>query len=256
MAEDKDAARDDGLKADETITHQSGSSANESDESAQQGERTDDLPSVNEQTSAEPASDPSVSADSTSTDSTSADSASAHSVAEQTSAEPASVESEPADTIDDVPELSELDEALLKVAQLEEQLARRNADLYNVQQEYNGYVKRSKAEAIVQFDLGKAKVLEGLIPVLDNAHLAREHGELDGPAGKVVDELEHILATNFSMERFGAVGDAFDPAIHEALMHSTSADVESEQVNVVMQPGYRTADKVLRPARVGVVSPQ
>ncbi|MCI6574541.1 MAG: nucleotide exchange factor GrpE [Arcanobacterium sp.] len=152
--------------------------------------------------------------------------------------------------------LSELDEALLKVAQLEEQLARRSADLYNVQQEYNGYVKRSKADALVQFELGKAKVLEGLIPVLDNAYLAREHGELEGPAGKIVAELEHTLATNFSMERFGSVGDAFDPAIHEALMHSTSADVEAEQVNVIMQPGYRAGEKVLRPARVGVVSPQ
>ncbi len=157
---------------------------------------------------------------------------------------------------EEAPELSELDQALLKVAQLQEQLARRNADVYNLQQEYNGYVKRAKADALNQYELGKAKVLESLIGVLDNAYLAREHGDLEGPAGKVLQELESTLSTNFSMERFGAVADAFDPAIHEALMHSTSADVEFEQVHMLMQPGYRIGDKVLRPARVSVVSPQ
>ncbi|MCI7552186.1 MAG: nucleotide exchange factor GrpE [Actinomycetaceae bacterium] len=153
-------------------------------------------------------------------------------------------------------ELSELDQALLKVAELEEQLARRNADMYNLQNEYNGYVKRSKAEALNQFALGSSKVIEALLGVLDNAHLAREHGELEGPAGKVVDELEQTLKVNFGLERYGAVGDPFDPTIHEALMHHTSADVENEQVAHLIQPGYKQGEKVLRPARVGVVSPE
>lgn len=153
-------------------------------------------------------------------------------------------------------DLSDLDQALLREADLKEQLARRTADLYNLQQEYSSYVKRSKAEAGNQFELGKAKVVETLIGVLDNAALAREHGELAGPAGKVVEELESTLATNFGVERYGAVGDAFDPEIHEALMHSTSAEVEFEQVQILMQPGYRMGKKVLRPARVGVVSPE
>lgn len=154
------------------------------------------------------------------------------------------------------PSLSDLDEALLKVADLEEQLARRNADIYNLQQEYSGYVRRSKAEALNQFELGKNKVLESLIPVLDNAALAREHEELHGPAGKVVEELENTLNTNFKLERFGTAGDPFDPEMHEALMHSTSADVQTEQVQMIMQPGYRVGDKIIRPARVGVVSPE
>ena len=157
---------------------------------------------------------------------------------------------------EEAPELSELDQALLKVAELQEQLARRNADIYNLQQEYNGYVKRSKVDALNQFELGKAKVLEALIGVLDNSYLAGEHGDLEGPAGKVLQELESTLSTNFGMERFGAVGDVFDPVIHEALMHSTSADVECEQIQMLMQPGYRMGEKVLRPARVGVVSPE
>ncbi|WP_124055418.1 nucleotide exchange factor GrpE [Arcanobacterium ihumii] len=153
-------------------------------------------------------------------------------------------------------ELSELDQALLKITELEDELARRKADLYNLQQEYNGYVKRAKADAVNQRALGVGKVLEALMGVLDNAELARQHGDLEGPAGVIVAELESTLERNFELKRFGEVGEDFDPEIHEALMHQTSADAESEHVAHLIQPGYRQGEKILRPARVGVVSPE
>ncbi|VEI13552.1 nucleotide exchange factor GrpE [Trueperella bialowiezensis] len=153
-------------------------------------------------------------------------------------------------------ELSELDQALLKVAELEENLARRNADLYNLQQEYNGYVKRSKADGLVQYENGVTKVLDTLLSVLDDAALARQHGDLDGPAGTIVDKLEQTLETNFQLVRYGAEGDEFDPELHDALMNQTSPDVQTQQIAQLIQPGYRQGDKVIRPARVGVVSPE
>lgn len=157
---------------------------------------------------------------------------------------------------DAAPQLTELDEALLKVAELEENLARRNADVYNLQQEYNGYVKRSKAEGRVQYENGITKVLDTLLSVLDDAALAREHGDLDGPAGTIVDKLEQTLETNFGLVRYGAEGDEFDPELHDALMNETSAEVETQQIAQLIQPGYRQGDKVIRPARVGVISPE
>lgn len=157
---------------------------------------------------------------------------------------------------DGAPELTELDQALLKVAELEEDLARRNADVYNLQQEYNGYVKRSKAEGRVQYDNGITKVLDTLLSVLDDAALARQHGDLDGPAGTIVDKLEQTLETNFQLVRYGEPGDEFDPELHDALMNQTSADVDSQQIAQLIQPGYRQGSKVIRPARVGVVSPE
>lgn len=153
-------------------------------------------------------------------------------------------------------DFSELDKALLRNAELEEQLARRNADVYNLQQEYNGFVKRSKAEGLAQRDLGIAKVLETLLSVLDDAYLARQHNDLSGAAGTIVEKLEQTLATNFKLERYGEEGEPFDPNIHEALMSQTSADVDSEQIAQLIQPGYRQGEKVLRPARVGVVTPE
>ncbi len=181
---------------------------------------------------------------------------SAQSADTPTRADDAAPESYEPTEADGPSDLSELDQALLKVAELEENLARRTADVYNLQQEYNGFVKRSKAEGRVQYDNGITKVLDTLLSVLDDAALAREHGDLDGPVGLIVDKLEQTLDTNFGLVRYGAEGDEFDPELHEALMHQTSPDVDTQQIAQLIQPGYRQGDKVIRPARVGVVSPE
>lgn len=149
-----------------------------------------------------------------------------------------------------------LAEAMASIAALEDELARARADFYNLTQEYNGYVKRSKAEGMARYEEGISKVANALLPVLDDVQLAREHGDLDGAPGQIVEKLEQTLSTNFKIERFGAVGETFDPMMHEALMHSTSPDVSEEQIGTLIQPGYRMGEKLLRPARVAVVSPE
>lgn len=149
-----------------------------------------------------------------------------------------------------------LTEAMNTIASLEEKLARANADYYNLSQEYNAYVRRSKQEGVARKQEGQAGVIDALLPVLDDIELARQHGDLQGPTGQIAEKLESTLATNFQVERFGAVGDEFDPQLHEALMHQTSAEASKEEVSALIQPGYRQGDKLLRPARVGVVSPE
>lgn len=156
----------------------------------------------------------------------------------------------------EVAEIDPLDAAQAKIVDLEDQLARARADVYNVSHEYNAYVRRSKSEAAAQKQAGIASVLETLLSVLDDIELARQHNDLEGPAGQIATKVENTLATNYQLVRFGAVGEPFDPEIHDALMNTPSEDVESEQIGTLIQPGYKMGDKVLRPARVGVVSPQ
>lgn len=136
-----------------------------------------------------------------------------------------------------------------------DQLQRAQADLYNLDQRYNAYVKRTRGELAAAADRGAAALAEALIPVLDDIELARKHGELVGPFQSVAERLEATLV-RFGVERYGAAGEEFDPAVHEALMHGHSAEVETTTVREVLQPGYRTADRVLRPARVAVVDPE
>ena len=133
------------------------------------------------------------------------------------------------------------------------------AHLQRLQAEYVNYRKRVARDRDVARDLAVARVLEALMPVLDDVQLARDHGDLDsGPFAAIADKLESTLA-RFGLERFGAVGEPFDPAVHEALMH-TQAELEEgvavTTVTQVMQPGYRAGDRLLRAARVSVADPQ
>jgi molecular chaperone GrpE len=50
------------------------------------------------------------------------------------------------------------------------------------------------------------------------------------------------------------LGEAFDPAFHEAIGHDESSDVPSGHVSTVLQKGYMYGDKVLRPALVRVAA--
>ena len=82
--------------------------------------------------------------------------------------------------------------------------AERLADLQRLQAEYVNYRKRVERDRDVARDQGVAQVLESLLPVLDDIHLAREHGDLDGgPFAAIADKLEAILG-RFGVERFGA----------------------------------------------------
>ncbi|MDK7198108.1 nucleotide exchange factor GrpE [Actinotignum sp. GS-2025f] len=149
-----------------------------------------------------------------------------------------------------------LSEAMSTISTLEDQLKRAQASLYNTETEYTNYVRRSKQEAGAHRDSGTLKVIEALLPVLDDVELARQHGDLEGPTGLIAEKVEQILFSTFKVARFGAVGDEFDPEYHEALMNRSSADATSQTIETLIQPGYTVADKVLRPARVGVVSPE
>ena len=152
---------------------------------------------------------------------------------------------------------SELTKAMGQIGQLGDDLAHAKADLYNLNQEYGNYVRRAKEAASGHREMGRQEVVESLIGVLDDIDAARTHGELEGgPFASIAQKLEDTLSTRFGLERFGAVGDAFDPALHEALMARTSAEVDHPVVAQVLQPGYRMGDRVLRPTKVLVENPE
>ena len=146
--------------------------------------------------------------------------------------------------------------ARAEAADLQDQLARAKADLYNLDQRFNTFVKRSRAEALAERGRGAEDVVEALVPVLDDIHHAREHDGLTGPLGAMAEKFEETLTSRFKVERYGAAGDEFDPNVHEALMHNESEDAVTETVSQVLQPGYRVGEKVVRPARVAVTGPQ
>ena len=151
-------------------------------------------------------------------------------------------------------ELSDaVDEALAEVEV--DEVAVLTSDLQRVQAEYANYRKRVDRDRITANEITTAIVLSELLPVLDDISRAEEHGELTGGFKAVADQLQAIT-TKLGLSQFADVDVAFDPNIHEALMHATSPNVSETLVTQVLQPGYKFKERVIRPARVAVTDPE
>jgi molecular chaperone GrpE len=129
------------------------------------------------------------------------------------------------------------------------------ADLQRLQAEYSNYRKRVERDRTVASEIAVAAVLSELLSTLDDIDRAAQHGELTGGFKSVADQLISTT-TKLGLEKYGTDGDEFDPQIHEALMHETSADVKVATASKILQPGYKFKERVLRPARVSVTDPE
>ena len=150
-------------------------------------------------------------------------------------------------------DLSEL-ETDSRVVELESQGRERTEDLQRLQAEYVNYKRRVDRDRDLSRQGGIETVMTDLLAVLDNLLAARAHEDLSGGFKAVAEEIEKVAAKH-GLVAYGAEGDAFDPQIHDALMHQPTpegAELDGPVVAAVLQPGYRIGDRILRAARVAV----
>ena len=155
-------------------------------------------------------------------------------VAEQSAASPAGAGSAGGPVIDgdidsDIDgragELSDEDvDARAEVLDLQTQLADRTTDLQRLSAEYSNYRKRVERDRVAVSEIATGRVIEALLPVLDDIDRADQHDDLTGAFKTVADKLVSTLES-LGLQAFGQVGDPFDPAVHEAVMHDQSDDV-------------------------------
>jgi molecular chaperone GrpE len=152
--------------------------------------------------------------------------------------------------------VDEVNEVVEEVApgQETDPVAALTADLQRLQAEYANYRKRVERDRAVAHEMAIGSVLTELLAVLDDLDRAAEHGELTGGFKAVADHMS-VVTNRFGLEKFGTEGDAFDPQIHEALLHETSSDVAVSTASKILQPGYKYKERILRPARVAVTEP-
>jgi molecular chaperone GrpE len=152
-------------------------------------------------------------------------------------------------------EVEETAPPVAEVAAVEAQLAERTADLQRLQAEYVNYKRRVDRDRELVKQNATYTALAPITEVLDTIDRAREHGELEGGFKAVAEQLERIVA-GVGLVKFGAVGDPFDPTIHEALSHiGEDPDVSVTTCKVIAKAGYRIGDRVVRAAQVLVVDP-
>jgi molecular chaperone GrpE len=138
---------------------------------------------------------------------------------------------------------------------LARQLAERTEDLQRITAEYANYRRRVDRDRQLVGDQAAERFATQLFPIVDDIERARDHGELTGGFKAVADRLLGVLDA-LGVQAYGAAGDPFDPALHEAVMHDTSADVEVPTATTVLRQGFRRGDRVLRAAMVAVTDPE
>lgn len=125
--------------------------------------------------------------------------------------------------------------------------------------DYQNYQRRAAREMSQLRVSAAADVLAALLPVLDDldrgiAHAEQEDGEphpmLEG-VRLIRDKFADVLKKH-NVTAIPALGERFDPAVHEALMAEPREDVEPQTVIEVFQTGYRLGPRTLRPAKVKV----
>ncbi len=163
-------------------------------------------------------------------------------------------EAESAENTDDTAEAveAELQDAVEAESADAALAAERLDSLLRLQAEFTNYKNRTarEKEQLRSFVIGD--LVGALLPVFDDIDAARKHGDLqDGPFASIAAKLEELLSKQ-GVERFGEVGDAFDPNIHEAVLQQPTDEVAEDHVSMVLRYGYRVNDRVVRTAQVAV----
>jgi molecular chaperone GrpE len=125
------------------------------------------------------------------------------------------------------------------------------------QADFENYRKRVARESALAQERGVVKLAKELLGALDNLDRALDAAAQDDPlldgVRLVRAELGSALA-RVGVESFSPAGEAFDPALHEAMAQQPVEGADSGTVVEVYQPGYRLGANVIRPARVVVAA--
>ena len=123
--------------------------------------------------------------------------------------------------------------------------------------DYDNFRKRTVKEKEASYGNGKADAVEKLLPVYDNLERALQQETADAAYKKGVEmtmnQLVSILAT-LGVEIFGAVGETFDPNIHNAVMHTEDESLPENTISQVFQKGFKLGEKIVRFAMVQVAN--
>ena len=134
--------------------------------------------------------------------------------------------------------------------------AERDAHL-RVAAEFDNFRKRTVKEKEASYGNGKADAVAKMLPIYDNLERALNQPTEDAAYKKGVEMTMNELVKIFTalgVEVFGNVGDAFDPNLHNAVMHIDSEELGENTIAQVFQKGFKIGEKIVRFAMVQVAN--
>ena len=153
-----------------------------------------------------------------------------------------------AGSVAEPPAQTEIDRLKAERDQLLDRLARMQAEFENAR-------KRAERERAEYRDYAAGNVVEQFLPVLDNFELALKATgsahQLRHGVSLIVKQMEEILE-KMQVKAIPAVGEAFDPRVHEAMGTVEREDVPDQHVAEEVRRGYKLRERLLRPALVRV----
>lgn len=143
----------------------------------------------------------------------------------------------------------EADKILNKLAEL-------NDKYLHVVAEYDNFRKRSQKEREGLYADAYADALKILLPIADNLERAASYKDGDKIVEGVAMTLKQFAGAleKLGIESFGNPGDAFDPNLHNAIMHCEDDSLGENVIAEVFQHGYKKGDRVIRFAMVKVAN--
>ncbi|MCI8415050.1 MAG: nucleotide exchange factor GrpE [Ruminiclostridium sp.] len=161
-------------------------------------------------------------------------------------------EAETQETQETAPEESKSAEELLQ----EER--RQQEDKYlRLLAEYDNYRKRSQKEKDNAWTTAKADTVKAFLPVYDNLERALKQETADEAYAKGVQmtmtQLKSVLE-KLGIQEIPALGETFDPAVHDAVMHVDDESAGENTIVEVFQAGFQLGDKIIRHAMVKVAN--
>ena len=143
----------------------------------------------------------------------------------------------------------QLGEAEAKLAEMRDTVLRERAEIDNQRKRLQREVEQARKFA-------NEKLLGELLPVLDNLErgLAVETTDaaaLRGGVELTLRDFSRVVAAN-GLKPVGAIGEAFDPELHQAMTMVDGGELAAGSIVTVMQKGYLLNERLLRPALVTV----
>ena len=173
---------------------------------------------------------------------------------EKEQAEEASEENTQTEKTEEAPS-EEISAEQKRIEELEKQLGDEKDKYLRVAAEYDNFRKRSVNDRINAVADAQAKVITEILSVIDNFERAMDAECSDENYKKGVELTFTQIQKAFEklgVTEIAALGETFDPNLHNAIKQVDDSDYESDKVCEVFQKGYLLGDRLIRPAMVAV----
>ena len=162
-----------------------------------------------------------------------------------------------AETAQEPESQTETDPLLAELESMKDQMAQQEDKYLRLAAEYDNYRKRTAKEKETLWGDAKADTAGACLPVYDNLERALKQETADEAFKKGVEmtmnQLKEVLS-KLGITEIPALGQTFDPNLHNAVMHIEDESFGENEVAEVFQAGFQCGEKVIRFAMVKVAN--